>query len=528
MKAGNFVPGKSIQFVPPHLQEKAFLDRFTERLMRATYNHPKRMKRLILGGSIFGLVLLMASFFIPFVGVPIGVAATLGILGGAGGLLGLISGVLQHKIFGFPIEEKKIFTNSKVTYNTATAVLRVDEKSLPILHIKAKDPLDAGFVEGYILGKAIKYNLKKLNFLYTFVRPFIGAPRKEEDLKPLLENVLKTVPEQYQMEMLGKVAGYNKWLKVNSPKTKPLSFEKYFLLQVLPEYLNYDPFAKNAAKLTPKPACTTAAIKVGDYTCIMRNLDWPSYGFAGNYFIQMDRSIAGAKRTIDIGSPLVAGGLTLTNENGLFLEMNVANGEKVENPTGMPALFFNRFCAEKASSVAEVNKLIKEHRPLGAYHLTASDGTQTETIHFKQSKLVKNDDAIEVLNNDRHSPQLLAVANNGVVYKDDKAEHINYADSDERRENIHAFFNQDVVQKKLNQYIQKQEHGQILSPEEILKLKQLCLDIARLAIVNNCETQLCGIYVFFKDRLMEASASTDNLYAPSKELDQFKKLSLVS
>jgi hypothetical protein len=223
---------------------------------------------------------------------------------------------------------------------------------------------------------------------------------------------------------------------------------------------------------------------------------------------------------------LLTGALTVLNEDGLLIEMNVSHGDKVTQPQGMPALFFNRYCAENASSVADIEKIIAIVKPLGPYHLTASDGENTQSFHFYQHTQMPGAHAVESLNKEKSSPQFFVVPNYGITYKEGKSELDTHSDSDRREQNIQAFLRQPTLQTELAGYIARQQEEKGLDANDMLALKELCVQIARLAIVNNCESVLCALYVYHRGHLDEALAATDNLYAPKKALSEFKQLSL--
>ena len=295
-------------------------------------------------------------------------------------------------------------------------------------------------------------------------------------------------------------------------------------MQLLPDLRNYNPFSKQIDAELPSMACTTAAMRVGEYTLFTRVLDWPCYGIAGKYFLQVERHIGGAARTLDVTHPLTSGALTVVNDSDLLIEINVSNGDKMRAVKGMPSLFFNRYCAEKASNVSEINKILQHEAPLDAYHMTATNGEETHSFHFYQSEDVQGDHDIEVLPVDKSIPQLLVVANQGLTFVNDKPYLTNHRDSFERKENVNQFFSK-KLKPELQYYINKQEKAP-LSPRDIERLEELCAQTARLALVNNCESVLCALYVYYKGKIIDARVAIDNLYAPSQPLSEFKKLSI--
>jgi hypothetical protein len=83
------------------------------------------------------------------------------------------------------------------------------------------------------------------------------------------------------------------------------------------------------------------------------------------------------------------------------------------------------------------------------------------------------------------------------------------------------------VQKKFARYIDKQRNEE-LSPQDIVDIKEFCLQVARLPLISNCRSVLCALYVYHHDQLIDASAATDNLYAQKRELDTFKRLIVLN
>jgi hypothetical protein len=515
------VKSKPSSFKPPHLHSSSTALRCIEELMRLTHDHPELMKDIVYLGGAASLVLMAAPWLLPAFGVNLtrGAALASSVLGSTGGALSLASGYAQHNILGFPFKENITYKKSTYTYREASASIVIDDNQFPLVSIKSNNHYDAGYVEGYILGKAIETSLISLLSVYDKISLALGLPKKDEvnTLKKYLADVLATIPDNYQEEMQGKVAGYNQWRIENNPSASPLSFELYLLMQLQPDIHNYNPLPIHV--LGMNFACTTIAFRLGDYTLFTRVLDWPSFGIA-DHFIQIERKIKGSKSTIDIGFPLTTGLLTAVNENGLLVEINVAFGDKVKKPQGMPALFFNRYCAEHAATVADIHHILDTKEPLSAYHLTATDGSTTSSFHFFQSTDYKGAHVIEALDSNKLAPAHLIVANPSIKVVDDKAHPYNYKDSAERLANAKAFF----AQTHLQTYIAKQDKQKPLSAADVLQLEDVALQAARLALINNCGSTMCAVYVYYKDKLIDARAVVDNNFAPDKPLAAYKKL----
>lgn len=524
------------ELVAPHTHPEHFMIRYLEELMRLTYEHPVLIKDLIYAAGVSSLLLVSSYWSLPAFGIDAPLAAaTATVAGVAGTLFSLANGFAQQKVFGFPLQDDEHgYQSAQFSYKSATAAVTIDDKAMPLLTIKADDHYDAGYAEGYILGVAIKNNLEHTNFLYALMRIGLGAPKNNADLNASLAKILATIPQAYQDEMHGKVDGYNAWLETHDPAADKLTFERYLLLQIMPDLRNYNPFSRSSifsgllsalsSFWMPRVGCTTIALRLGEYTFFSRILDWPAHNMAGKYFLQVDRKIGADPRIIDIGLPLLSGALTVLNEDGLLVEMNVAKGDKVTEPAGMPAVFFNRYVAEHAHSVQDIEVLLAETQPLGAYHLTATDGQDTRSFHFYQSAEVRGEHVIEALGADTKSPQLLVVANNGMKHEGSKPKPVNHRDSNQRKDNINYLFNHCSMQERFFQCISKQENDGELSQQDITDIKEILLQMGGLPLVKNCESVLDQIAVYHRKELIDACAATDNLFVQNKPLAVFKQL----
>lgn len=550
-------------FTPPYVHPESFFMRHIETIMQFTYKYPVFMKDLFYFGGISGLMVMTSPWILPALGITepfsTSVAAGMGTAGMLCALTGFGHAFLQQRVFGLPVpNNKNIYEEGDFTYETATAKIKLSgmlaNEKFPLLKIKAENAYDAGYVEGYILAKAIKHNLEKSNFLYTAMRFFLGAPNNEKELEKDLKPVLAAIPLNYQREMQGKVQGYNDWRAKHSPTAEKLSFSYYLLLQLLPDlHNNYNPFPKKGAlsKLIsllkpftykPKMGCTTTSLHLGDYTFFARVLDWPAHGVAGESFIQIERKIGNVQRTIDIGLPLLSGAATVLNEEGMLIEINISPGDEVTKPAGMPAFFFNRYCAERTKKVEDIDALIKVHQPLSAYHLTATDGSRTQSFHFYHDQFNPEKHTTEYVETKEelqisswqgymearpknYAPASLIVANYGLQHRKDMCvKIINHDDSMQRTNNIRSFLEHHQKKGLFTPYLNKQKENNLLTEQELRELKELLLQTARLPLVNNCESVLCALFVYHKNELLNACAAVDNGFAQNKELNEFRKL----
>ncbi len=493
--------------------------------MRAQQHSPTKLKWLLNSLIALGLVSLPITwYFAP----TLGTFATLGssLLGGLTSLTALAGRFISDNIFGKPASKiaDTYQDNEDAEYQGATATFVRQEGHCPKLVIQAGKPHQAGYVEGYALAPQIQSSLEQINFLYQFIRPLIGAPKKDSDMAAFLRDIEKHIPPRFVEEMKGKVQGYDQWLADNHLDGPTLSYEKYLLLHLLPDAHHYLPFKNPKMVALPNMGCTSTAIRTGKHVLYSRVLDWPAYNVAGSQFLQIERHVGDFQATTDIGLPLMTGALTSINESGLFVQMNVSRSNKVITPKGMPALFYNRYIAEMAKSVVDAEKLVNatdKPQPLSAYHLQVSDGSQMKAIHLQLSREQQGEHHIEALARDKESPSILTVANNGVRWQsgDDSLvlKPISHHDSDARRANIHAFFARTEVQEKL----QAIRNTEVLSLDDKADLMAMMHQLCQLDLVNNCESVLCLLLLYSEGQLVEARMASDNLYAPDKAMGEF-------
>jgi len=518
---------------PHYLYPESYSRRIIEAFMHQTYLHPRRMVNMVYGFGITSAATLLTPWILLELGISDSLTPWAMGLGAVGLLTTCATAFMQQRVFGLPLSrlDKELFFHPhKYAYKTGEADITYAPNGMAKLSIKADTAFDAGYVEGYILARNIKDNLEKSNFLYPAMRLFLGAPGNDEDLNKKLKKIWQTIPVAYLEEMQGKVQGYNDWLAEHNDKKNRLSLDRYLVLQLLPDLKNYNPFTADKSSCEMFSdwdlvayGCTTIALRLGDYTSIVRVLDWPAHNVAGKSFLQIERQIGNVPKTIDIGLPLLSGAATVLNEKGLLIEINISPGGAVKEPGGMPSFFFNRYCAEHASNVKDIEYIIKDKQPAGAYHLTATDGCDTQSFHFYQDKQNPGRHVIESLEMDKQEPQLMVVANNAVAFKNNKPVDINYCDSNQRKSNIHQFFKHHNKQGIIPSCMHNQKDGE-LSKENIRDLKELLVQAARLPLVNNCESVLCAMYIYHGRKLIDATVATDNMYAQNQEPSAFRRL----
>src|SRR6185437_11448473 len=204
---------KTAPFTPPYPRFTSFFAQYVDGVMSLTYQYPNTMKNAVYG--IGGASILLASSYFTSSLItdeisPIitGFASVIGI---TGTFASAITGFMQHKIFGFPADSKPVYKEDSYSFREGYAKLSVDEVHVPRLEITAANYFDAGYVEGYILGNAIKANLNAIDLLFQLIHVLTGFPN-ETEFKAYFAETLPVIPKKYVAEMRGKVAGYNAWL----------------------------------------------------------------------------------------------------------------------------------------------------------------------------------------------------------------------------------------------------------------------------------------------------------------------------
>lgn len=541
-------------FTAPYQHSESALYHNLERLAEFTFRYPNLSAFSIdavaaLAGSISALSLVNGSAS----------GAGLGLFGAAAALG---SRMLQRNVIGFPLPADFVgYRPAEFEFigegkDKATAKMVVEHGEMPRLVVRAQSHYAAGYVEGKMLGPQIAEALRHTDFLYDVVSSGIqfpdslndlynlvshakryasGGSKDNERLADKLADVKRTIPDDYFNEMRGKIDGYDQWCAETDTNAPMLTLDYYILLQILPDFLNYKPFAKGPGVegeipgLVAGMACTTIAMRLGSYTAVARVLDWPSHGFAGRSIFQLDKQIEGFKRTVDISTPIVSGGLTVLNEDGLLVEINVSHGDidftADKKPVGMPAIFTVRHVAEQASCVNEIQALIdKDAKPLGPFHLTASDGKQTKSFHFYQSREEKGEHASDVLSEQRDRPQLMLVTNHGVQFDGEDSQSVNHRDSDQRKANLTAFFAHPPVAAKLEMLCEKQQACSELSVSDLKELQEILIAATRLPLVRNAQSVLCALYIYKENQLQVAKAASNNMYAQDRNLSEFREI----
>jgi hypothetical protein len=268
--------------------------------------------------------------------------------------------------------------------------------NIPILELDYEDPRKAGIAHGFLMGKYLNRILNALHAAKTFLPNGVDPQKFPNALK----EIWQTLPKEYLEEMRGVVEGYNRWaLQGKLFKAQAITLEELLLIHLMPDsvHCSLQRMENGIQPDQPKPetapamACTAVIDKDAQEGIVFgRNMDWPSFGRFGSDSLIINRKHKNGKlSTVEVGLPGFIGTLTGMNVTGTSLAMNVAIGH-TSKIKGMPAAFFNRYCLESCSSVAEVYNKIQERPPLGAYHLSAADQTGASSFHLYQSNQEKH------------------------------------------------------------------------------------------------------------------------------------------
>lgn len=341
--------------------------------------HPTLIKVTYVAAAILGVAAIVACpFLIPLIGLAAAISLSTGIT-----LLATAS-IFSLKILnrGQPIETKSLPPNH---HDMANHVFTPGEYEggklfyhghVPILSVDLTCPYKAGKAHGYLLGNAIE----------EMRSSFKSSITQAAQLGALIKEVKKQIPQEYLEEMQGVVDGFNEW---SNGQKSSLTLDQLLLLHLIPDsnHLDFLKIAANNSGLSNDEAVACTAVVDGDENnglTFARTLDWVSRGVTGKYSLVIKRKAANGKQTAEVGLPGFIGTLTGMNQSGLSLCMNICNGE-TNKVRGMPAVFFNRMCLEKFSTVKEVQQFVKgPNSPLGPYHMTVASAKEAAAIHFYQ------------------------------------------------------------------------------------------------------------------------------------------------
>lgn len=275
---------------------------------------------------------------------------------------------------------------------------------IPIVELDADDPATAGKAHGYLLGPYIEKVIKRLDFAFLManLNPFGKSRPYAHQVPRTLEAIRAQLPCEYVAELEGLVDGYNQWAQERKwlPARK-VTFDEFLMFHLMPDHLHFsvlehENFLKSGARKTSQVGIATQDVfpAMGCIAIIdkdpeegitfARNMDWPHLNIFGESTVIFNRKHKNLKQsTVEIGIPGFIGTLTGMNSQGLCLGMNVCRGD-TKQIEGLPLAFYNRYCLENCSNVAEVGAELKKGGPLGKYHLIVADAERVTVFHIHQ------------------------------------------------------------------------------------------------------------------------------------------------
>ncbi len=357
-----------------------------ERVQLWIHEHPTTSKIIKVVTFLFGAAMLAT---LPYSFAALGITAAIGI-----GIIGIISvavSLVAHMVLDLVAPPQHDMKNHVFPAGQCEGGKLYYQGDIPILTLDADDPFIAGKAHGYLLGDSLNRVFKQVHFA---VHAIAKQPRAAQ-LQDAIEQIKRTIPEKYLVEMQGLVEGFKKWSSEH-----PLSFpttitlEDVILLHLMPDSMHFNTSLHQKRGQHPaqaenrqKVACAVVIDRDenGDFL-FARNMDWPSFGLAGTYSLIINRKQKGkAISTAEVGIPGFIGTITGMNAKGLSMAMNVCSGFTRE-VHGMPAAFFNRHCLENCKDVEDLQSFLRWNQPLGPYHMTAADPDEAASFHFYQSE----------------------------------------------------------------------------------------------------------------------------------------------
>ena len=358
------------------------------------HEHPTTIKILKIAALLIGIgVLASLPFSAPILGVAFTVGAAI-----TGALL-VLSASVALATLDILVPPHHDMKNHVYKPGQCEGGKLFYDGDVPILSLDSDDPFKAGKAHGYLCGDGINRLMKRLDFAF---HTLLSQPRAIE-LPNTLAAIRKQIPLPFLQEIEGVVEGYNKWAQEQSwwQSPKKITSDELLLVHLMPDSLHFDleGFEQHKKRINDlviskapnqrAVACSAIVDRDAEGRFVFaRNMDWPSFGLAGAYSLVIQRKHTNSKlnNTMEIGVPGFVGTLTGMNSQGLAIAMNVCIDNRSHEMRGMPAAFYNRTCLEQCRNVNEIETYIRDHSPLGPYHLTAVDREKAKSIHFYQSQ----------------------------------------------------------------------------------------------------------------------------------------------
>ncbi|MBA3722830.1 MAG: hypothetical protein H0W88_10590 [Parachlamydiaceae bacterium] len=440
-------------FIKQFNQQRQLIDNepktYLEKLTGWASEHPTEVKTTEKAGMLIGTSMAIAS---PFLAPTIGfVAIPIAIIGGVVAAISFLAH-LALEIIAPPRHEMKTHAFKTAEYGVGKLYYQGD---VPVLELQSDDSRQAGVAHGYLMGSYINKIFNRIKFITCFSVHFPEA----KNVPKALEEIRETLPPEYIEELNGVVEGFNTWAKENSIWRK-ITMDDLLLMHLMPDSLHFKPTEANHyagrlklnrkyepiqeekgdRKLNPIGCSVVIDKDDGEGFTFGRNMDWMSLGLFGTYTLMINRKYKDKKlSTAEIGFPGFVGTLTGMNSKGLSLSMNVSIG-RTRFITGMPAVFFNRYCLENSNNVTEVGEKVNLRPPLGSYHLSVADQNEAQAFHLFQREERNDSGLIEKKHVIRKWSPLNPLVVTNCCYKDNNVQYNHLHSSAERHQIINELF----------------------------------------------------------------------------------------
>lgn len=238
---------------------------------------------------------------------------------------------------------------------------------VPVLHIKASSPHEAGMAQGYLTGPNIHEIWKR--YIQVII-PFLSCnPSAYENLKRSAASMI--ISPIYRQEMEGIVKGYNRWLEEHKKENglryfcQPLTYQDVLLWQSITDLLKKE---GTDAQLSSN---VVAIHEKGKDLIIGRSLDMPSLSMLGRHFLMIRREITGQERSAVLTLPGTVGSFTGMNEHGVFTASNEAGSSF--QAEGVPSSILQRQLLDRCRTAGDAKHRIGTLSPASSHLMTVAD-----------------------------------------------------------------------------------------------------------------------------------------------------------
>lgn len=348
-------------------------------------NHSKAL--IITGVALMALGTLIlsigsASLILPHASIPLVVSG--GVIAAIGVSILLLSAIKWRHLLSYMIAVP-LLSLIGIQWTSSMSLNRFEERdcllngrslgnlhyenSLPVLEITTEDNYEMGLAQGYLLGKQIKEAFDEVLIPMVSLCGILTGDFSGNFYRRQAK--LIKIPEPYQREIAGLVAGANEWAK-----------QRGFSFNITEEQL------LEANKLTDiykaigcqrilgiagfnSFGCSTAVVKKDDQIAVCRTLDWPSLGKMGEFSYIKRYNANGNSIEMQTYTGII-GALTAFNDKGLIA---IVNENGIVSQEGIPYAMLTRQIIEQNTNVDEAETMIneKDYLPSSSYHLTLAD-----------------------------------------------------------------------------------------------------------------------------------------------------------